>query len=221
MKSAISPSIMCADFSKIAEQLETMKQCGIEYLHVDIMDGIFVPNYTLGTDFCRFLKKTSPIPLDYHLMIVDPEQKIQWFPIDEGDYVSVHYEACNHPHRALQTIRQMGGKPMLAINPATPLSVLEYVLDDIDGVLIMTVNPGFAGQKLVASGLRKIEDCRKYLDERGYQHVDIEVDGNVSLENAKKMRASGANIFVAGTSSIFKPDGELAGHIAELRESCR
>lgn len=220
MKSMISPSIMCADFGNILAQLKDMKEAGIEYLHVDIMDGTFVPNYTLGTDFCKFLKKNSPIPLDYHLMIADPEQKIPWFPISEGDYVSVHFEAGYHPHRSLQTIRQLGGKPMLALNPATPLSALDYVLEDIDGVLIMTVNPGFAGQKLVSSGLEKIAACRKYLDERGFAHLDIEVDGNVSLENAKKMRAAGANIFVAGTSSIFKPDGDLKGHIQELREAC-
>lgn len=215
----ISPSVMCVDFANILDQLEDMEKENIELLHLDIMDGVFVPNYTLGTDFCRFLNKTTNISLDYHLMIEAPEQKISWFPIREGDYVSVHYEACTHPLRALQAIRQVGGKPMLAINPATPLSALDYVLDYIDGVLIMTVDPGFAGQKLISSGLQKISDCRKMLDERGYTRVDIEVDGNVSLENAKRMRAAGANIFVAGTSSVFKGDGHLRYHIRELRRA--
>ena len=216
----ISPSIMCADFGNIREQLATMKEHGIEYLHVDIMDGTFVPNYTLGTDFCRFLKRESDIPLDIHLMIADPEQKLEWFPIGPGDYVSVHYEAGYHILRSLQTIRKMGAKPMVALNPGTPIQALDCLLDDMDGVLLMTVNPGFAGQKLVSCAKQKIEATRKMLDERGYQHIDIECDGNVSLENARMMRAAGANIFVAGTSSIFKPDGLLGQHIEELRAIC-
>ena len=216
----ISPSIMCADFGNIREQLATMKEHGIEYLHVDIMDGTFVPNYTLGTDFCRFLKRESDIPLDIHLMIADPEQKLEWFPIGPGDYVSVHYEAGYHILRSLQAIRKMGAKPMVALNPGTPIQALDCLLDDIDGVLLMTVNPGFAGQKLVSCAKHKIEATRKMLDERGYQHIDIECDGNVSLENARMMRAAGANIFVAGTSSVFKPDGLLGQHSEELRAVC-
>lgn len=220
-KAMISPSIMCADFARITAQLEEMERSGIEYLHVDIMDGTFVPNFTLGVDFCRFLKAHSRIPLDLHLMIADPEQKVEWFPIGEGDYVSVHYEAGYHILRTLQTIGQMGGKPMVALNPATPISALECLLEDIDGVLLMTVNPGFAGQKLVKCAQEKIVKTRRMLDERGYAHIDIEVDGNVSFENARLMRAAGANIFVAGTSSIFQKTGTLSEHIGELREACR
>ena len=163
----ISPSIMCADFGNIREQLATMKEHGIEYLHVDIMDGTFVPNYTLGTDFCRFLKRESDIPLDIHLMIADPEQKLEWFPIGPGDYVSVHYEAGYHILRSLQAIRKMGAKPMVALNPGTPIQALDCLLDDIDGVLLMTVNPGFAGQKLVSGAKQRIDGTRKMLDERG------------------------------------------------------
>ena len=213
----ISPSVMCVDFENLTDELRIMEKCGIEFLHVDIMDGLFVPNYTLGVDFCRFLKRNTHIPLDYHLMIKDPEMKIEWFPITEGDWVSVHYEAGMHILRSLQIIRKMGGRPMVALNPGTPINVLEYLLDDIDGVLVMTVNPGFAGQKLVNCAEKKIREIREFLDSRGRNDIDIEVDGNVSLPNAKMMRAAGANIFVAGTSSIFRPDKKLEAHIQELR----
>ncbi len=210
--------MMCADYCALKETLETFEKAGIEYLHIDIMDGIFVKNFTLGTDFCERLRAITSIPLDLHLMITEPESKIEWFKPRAGEYVSVHAESTNHLQRALAAIRSYGAKPMVALNPATPLSALDYILDDIDGVLIMTVNPGFAGQKLIAQTLQKITDCRRYLDERGYGHIEIEVDGNVSLENAKKMNSSGANIFVAGTSSIFCGD-DLYANIAKLRES--
>ncbi|MBO5069718.1 MAG: ribulose-phosphate 3-epimerase, partial [Roseburia sp.] len=202
MKSKISPSMMCADIMNMKPVLETFEKNGIEYLHIDIMDGQFVPNFTLGTDYCKLLKKNSSIPLDIHLMVENPQDKIDWFPIGEGDYVSVHVESTKHLQRVLALIKSKGAKPMVAINPATPLSAIEHVLDDIDGVLVMTVNPGFAGQKLVPATLKKITSLREYLDVNGYSQVEIEVDGNVSFENAKKMRAAGADIFVAGTSSV-------------------
>ena len=213
----ISPSIMCADFGNIREQLATMKEHGIEYLHVDIMDGTFVPNYTLGTDFCRFLKRESDIPLDIHLMINRPDLKISWFHVQPGEFVSVHWESTPHIQRTLAMIRDTGARPMLALNPATPLNVLDYVADDIDGVLLMTVNPGFAGQKLIPATLEKIRRTRAYLDERGRQQVSIEVDGNVSFSNAVKMRQAGADIFVGGTSSVFSKDDTLCGNIRRLR----
>ena len=147
-----------------------------------------------------------------------------WFEkreFGEGDYVSVHYESTKHIQRALQQIRARGAKPMIALNPATPLEVLEWVLPDIDAVLLMTVNPGFAGQKLVPQTLEKITACRKYLDERGYDHVEIEVDGNVSFENARKMSDAGADIFVAGSSSMFKKELTLEEGIAQLREAIK
>lgn len=221
LKSKIAPSIMCADLVALKQQLESMRQLGIEYLHVDVMDGVFVPNYMLGTDFCKTLKKMSPIPLDIHLMITQPEQKISWFPISEGDYVSVHYEAGYHVMRSLQTISQMGGKPMVALNPGTPINEVESLLPLIDGVLLMTVNPGFAGQQLVPGALLKIAAMRRFLDERGYADIDIEVDGNVSFDNAVKMREAGANIFVAGTSSIFSGKASLETLVERLRTACR
>ncbi|MDO4547854.1 MAG: ribulose-phosphate 3-epimerase [Clostridia bacterium] len=217
--SQIAPSIMCVDFLKLEDTLDSLKRANIEYLHVDIMDGEFVPNYTLGPDFCRSLKAACDIPLDVHMMITHPERKLGWFPLGSGDYASVHYEAGNHPIRALKAIRDAGAKPMLALNPATPVCVLESVLDDIDAVLVMTVNPGYAGQKLIERTLDKITCVRRFLDERGYEHVRIEVDGNVSFENAKRMRRAGADIFVAGTSSIFTSAMPFDEAIIKLRSA--
>lgn len=218
MKKQISPSIMCVDFLKLEDALRQMEQSGIEYIHVDIMDGSFVPNYTLGTDFVKALKKATTIPLDIHLMIDDPEAKLDWFAFGEGDYVAVHAESTRHLNKAIAAIKARGAKAMVAINPATPLCMLDSVLDEIDGVLVMTVNPGFAGQKLVESTLKKIRALRDRLDQNGYAHIEIEVDGNVSFENAKRMNDAGANIFVAGTSSIFNPAFPLTDGIAKLRD---
>ncbi len=219
LNNKISPSVMCADFLELKNVLSEFEKHKIEYLHVDIMDGSFVSNYTLGTDFVKALKKKSKIPLDIHLMIEKPEDKLAWFDFGEKDYVSVHAESTNHPQKALSSIRERGAKPMVAINPATPICMIENVLHDIDAVLVMTVNPGFAGQKLVPSTLGKISQLRNYLDERGFSHVEIEVDGNVSFENATLMKKSGANIFVGGTSSVFHKDNSIEENINILRKA--
>ena len=220
MKSGmLSPSMMCVDFLQMKDTLAALEKEKIEYLHIDIMDGEFVQNYTLGTDFCRQLRKNCSIPLDLHLMINRPEIKLQWFDLQPGEYVSVHAESTPHLARALSFIRDCGAKPMVAINPATPIQTLEYILDDIDGVLVMTVNPGFAGQKMVSSALEKITQVRAFLDARGRQDLDIEVDGNVSFENAVKMRTAGANIFVCGTSSIFSKADSLENNIKKIRNA--
>lgn len=218
MNKKISPSIMCAPFFELDKCVKEFENNGIELIHVDIMDGDFVPNYTLGTDFVKALKNQTKIPLDIHLMINNPESKLDWFEFGNEDYVAVHYESTPHLHKAIAAIKAKGAKAMVAINPATPISVLECVLDDIDAVLVMTVNPGFAGQKLVASTLKKVKALREYLNENGYEDIEIEVDGNVSFENAKLMNDAGANIFVVGTSSVFQKDASLSENIAKFRK---
>lgn len=210
---------MCVNFFELKKTVKDFEDCGIELIHVDIMDGCFVPNYTLGTDFIKALKKETDIPLDIHLMINDPEAKLDWFAFSEGDYVSVHAEATKHLHKALTAIRARGAKAMVALNPGTPISFIDCVLDDIDAVLLMTVNPGFAGQKLVPATLKKIRQLRDHLDQNGYGHIEIEVDGNVSYENAALMNEAGANIFVAGTSSIFAKDGDIFSNTEKLRKT--
>ena len=216
MNKKIAPSVMCAPVFAMEECLTQLEK-GTDLLHLDIMDGSFVPNYTLGTDFVRQLKARAKLSLDIHLMIDDPESKLDWFTFGEGDYVSVHYEASRHLNKALRAIRARGAKAMVAINPATPICALDSMLDDIDAVLVMTVNPGFAGQALIESTLKKISRLRQYLDENGYPEIEIEVDGNVSFENAKRMSDAGANIFVAGSSSVFHKDAPLPENIAKLR----
>lgn len=218
MTDKISPSMMCADIAELIPTLRAFEDCGIEYLHIDIMDGHFVPNFTLGTDYCKALKKLTAIPLDIHLMIEKPEEKLSWFEFGENDIVSVHAESTAHLQKALALIREKGARSFVALNPSTPLCVLEDILDDIDGVTVMAVNPGFAGQKLIPSAIDKIRRLRTYLDGRNCGNMEIEVDGNVSFENSIKMKEAGANIFVAGTSSIFNPSLTLKDSIARFRE---
>lgn len=181
------------------------------------MDGSFVSNLMMGTDAIKQLRRASSIPLDIHLMIDEPERKLDWFDIQPGEYVSVHAESTRHLQRVLARIRELGAHPMVALNPATPISVMEEVIPDIDGVTVMTVNPGFAGQKLVPQTLQKITRVRRLLDAANRQDAVIEVDGNVSFENAVKMRRVGADIFVCGSSSVFNPKGTLEENIARIR----
>ncbi len=215
----IAPSMMCADFLRLGDDVDALVRSGADYLHIDVMDGTFVQNYTLGTDYIRKLHAVCGLPLDIHLMISEPVRKIGWFEIKPGDLVSVHWEADAHIQRTVSAIRAAGGRPMAALNPATPIWVLEDILPDLDAVLLMTVNPGFAGQKLVPQTLDKITRLRRMLDEKGYPDVMIEVDGNVSFENAEKMRRAGADIFVAGSSSVFAKGGSIEENTAKLREA--
>ncbi len=217
-KKQISPSLMCADMLNLGAELKLLERAGIEYLHIDIMDGVYVPNYTLGTDFVRRVKAACPIPLDIHMMVTNPGSKLDWFEFGEGDYVCLHVEAEPHIERALAAIKARGAKPMVALNPGTPITAIEELLDVIDGVLVMTVNPGFAGQKLVRSTLDKITRMRKFLDDRGHPEIEIEVDGNVSFENAALMSAAGADIFVAGTSSIYAKGEDMFANAQKLRD---
>lgn len=219
MKGQIAPSMMCVNIFEIEQYVKVFENTGISYLHIDVMDGFFTPNFTIGTDYIKQLRNLTNIPLDIHLMILNPEDKIEWFNIKPNEYVSIHYESTFHVQRALQKIRDAGAKPMIALNPATSIFELEYILDDIDAVLLMTVNPGFAGQELIPSMLDKIFDLRNYLNKKGYQDVEIEVDGNVSFENAEKMRAKGADIFVAGSSSLFSHALDISDAVKKLQHA--
>lgn len=216
----LAPSMMCCDFLNMGAQMKIFEGHGIELLHIDIMDGSFVPNITLGTDFVRQVKKATDIPLDIHMMTETPEKFFDLLAFGEGDYVSVHYESTRHLQRALSMIRARGARALVALNPATPVEAVTDLLDDLDGLLIMSVNPGFAGQKVIPHSFEKIRRAREFLDANGRQDAEIEVDGNVSLDNAVRMRDAGANIFVLGTSGIFKGD-DLGKNIDAFREGMR
>ena len=210
--------MMCADIFALGDTMDVFEKNGVSYLHIDIMDGEFVPNFTLGTDYCRRMKRSTSIPLDVHLMINDPEKKLSWFDFGEGDIVSVHFESTKHPYLALQMIRERGAKAFLAINPGTAASVILPMLSVMDGVLVMTVNPGFAGQKLAESTLAKITEVRELAAKAGRADLLIETDGNVSFENAVRMSRAGADIFVAGTSAVFRKDMTLEEGLKKLQD---
>lgn len=218
LKPSISPSLMCADIFSLREIIRDFEKNSIEYLHIDVMDGEFVPNFCLGTDYCRRMKAQTDIPLDIHLMVINPLNKIEAFGFGVGDIVSVHYEsqAKDEILPCLKKIRAGGAKAFLAINPDKPVEVLSEYFDEIDGVLLMTVFPGFAGQKMVEGSLERITALRKMLDESGHADISIEVDGNVNYEKAPLMRKAGADIFVVGTSSILGP-GDLTENIQKMR----
>ena len=218
MKLKLSPSMMCCDFFRLQEQVEAFERAKVELLHIDVMDGNFVPNIALGTDFIKQLKQRTNIPLDLHLMVEEPGRLLDSFAFGEGDYVSVHFEAAKHLQRVLQAVRDRGAKPLLALNPGTPVEFAADVLDDVDGLLLMTVNPGFAGQKMVPHSLAKIAHARAWLNGNGRTDAEIEVDGNVSLKNAVLMKEAGANIFVAGTSGVFL-GGDLAANVENFRKT--
>ena len=208
--------MMCADLTKLREQTEELTRAGAAYFHIDVMDGHFVPNLMLNDGFVRALRQLSPVAMDYHFMVEYPENMLAWFDIQPGDIVSVHMESTPHVNKALQYIRQLGAKPFIAINPSTPVCVLDNLWEDIDGVLVMTVNPGFAGQRLIESALKKIRQVRQAAEKQGKTDLLIEVDGNVNYPNATRMRQMGADLFVAGTSSVFRKDCSIAEGMERL-----
>lgn len=218
LEPAVSPSLMCADIFNLRSIIRDFEECGIEYLHIDVMDGEFVPNFCLGSDYCRRMKAETDIPLDIHLMVTKPLNKLEVFPFGPGDIVSVHYESETEKEliQTLESIRLKGARPFLAVNPDTPTEVVQDYLELIDGVLLMTVYPGFAGQKMVEGSLERITALREMLDSRGFPGMSIEVDGNVNYEKAPLMRKAGADIFVVGTSSILGP-GDLKKNTEKMR----
>ena len=215
-KSKISASMMCANLTDLKETIQIFEDEKVEYLHIDVMDGEFVPNFGLGVDYIRGLRELTDIPLDIHLMIKDPEYKLQWIGIRETDIVSIHYESTYQVQRVLDWLAPYHCKRFLAINPATPIYVLEEVLDHIDGINLLMVNPGFAGQTIVPSTLEKARKLRAFLIEHNKENIIVEVDGNITPDNGNKLKKLGASIFVAGTSSIFH--GDIAGYNNNINE---
>ena len=202
----LSPSMLAADFSKLGEELSAIEKGGAQYLHIDVMDGLFVPSISFGMPVIKSLRKCSDLVFDVHLMIEKPERYIREFAASGADIITVHAEASTHLDRTLTAIREAGCKAGVALNPSTPLNVLEYVLDKVDMVLVMSVNPGYGGQKYLPSMTRKIRQLRDMLDQSGL-NIDIEVDGGVNLQNVETILDAGANVIVAG-SAVFGPATE-------------
>jgi len=198
----IAPSILSADFSRLGEEVRAVEKAGADVIHVDVMDGHFVPNITIGPLVVQGLKKLTSLPLDVHLMIEEPQRYIEAFALAGSDWITVHAEVCPQLKRMVKRIRQLKVRPGIVLKPATPLKTLFPVLDDIDLVLLMSVNPGFGGQSFIPSTLKKIERLRKIVDQNGYP-LEIEVDGGIKIENIREVSKAGADIFVLGTG-IFK-----------------
>lgn len=197
----IAPSILSANFANLSLDIHTIEEAGADMLHIDVMDGHFVPNLTLGAPIVNSLRKVTNLVFDVHLMIDNPEQYIKDFAFAGAQIITVHAEASKHLHRLLQMIRNEGVKASIALNPATPISVLEYLLNDLDMILIMSVNPGFGGQKFIPSIYDKISSLKEYLNKKN-KNIPIQVDGGVGLDNIKKVCQCGADIIVSG-SAIF------------------
>ena len=200
----IAPSILSADFSRLGEEVRAVERAGADLIHVDVMDGHFVPNITIGPIVVTGLKKLTSLPLDVHLMIERPDRYIEAFAQAGSDWITIHAEVCPHLKRMIKKIRQLNVKSGVVLKPATPLKTLYPVLDDIDLVLIMSVNPGFGGQAFIPSTLKKIERLRKIVDQNHYS-LEIEVDGGIKVENIGEVSRAGGDIFVLGTG-IFKTE---------------
>jgi ribulose-phosphate 3-epimerase len=197
----IAPSILSADFTRLGEEIAAVEKAGADYIHVDVMDGRFVPNITIGPMIVEAVRRVTRLPLDVHLMIVEPDRFIDEFVQAGADVITVHAEASVHLHRILERIRKAGARAGVSLNPATSPDVIEYVMENMDLVLIMTVNPGFGGQKFIESVLPKIEKIRKTVDARGLD-IELEVDGGIGPDTIHRVSSAGADVFVAG-SAIF------------------
>jgi ribulose-phosphate 3-epimerase len=214
----IAPSILSADFSRLGEEIAAIEAAWADYVHIDVMDGQFVPNITIGPLIVEAARRVTKLPLDVHLMIVDPDRYIPDFAKAGADIIVVHAEATHHLHRTVQLIKSLGKKAGVSLNPATPLCTLEYLLADLDLVLLMTVNPGFGGQSFIEACIPKIQALRAMLDKRGLE-AELEVDGGVKTDNIDRIAHAGADVFVAG-SAVFG-SSDYAATIAELKRRAK
>ncbi|MBH0333385.1 ribulose-phosphate 3-epimerase [Brevibacillus brevis] len=201
----IAPSILSADFARLGEEILDVEKGGADWIHVDVMDGHFVPNITIGPLIVEAIRPVTKLPLDVHLMIEEPDRYIPQFAKSGADWITVHQEACRHLHRTLYLIKEQGVKAGVVLNPATPISTIEPVLADLDMVLLMTVNPGFGGQKFIHNVVPKVAQLRQMLNERGLGHVEIEIDGGVNAQTARLCEEAGATVLVAG-SAVFNQE---------------
>lgn len=215
MNHLLSPSLLSADFGKLAEDIQMINSSKADWFHLDIMDGVFVPNISFGFPIIKFIKKLAQKPLDVHLMIVDPDRYIERFREFGADYITVHYEACNHLHRTIQLIKKSGAKAGVSLNPHTSVKLLENVLPDLDMVLIMSVNPGYGGQKFIENSYVKIAELKEMINKVNPDCL-IEVDGGVDFNNYKKLIETGVDVLVAG-NTVFSAQ-EPAEAIKRLKE---
>lgn len=213
----ISPSLLSADFANLERDIKIVEKGGAHLLHIDVMDGHFVPNITIGPPVVAAIKKVASVPLDVHLMIENPGLYIDDFAKAGSDYITVHVEATPHLHRVLQQIKAHGVKAGVSLNPHSPLCLIKEILEDVDMVLIMSVNPGFGGQSFIPQTLEKVRKLREILHERGLDHVEIEIDGGVKLENIKEISDAGVDVFVSG-SGIYKADNPVVMVQRMIRE---
>ena len=210
----LTPSILTADFADLKTQLKALEEGGADFVHLDVMDGSFVPNITFGQPVVRSIAKATTLPLDVHLMIVHPELCLEEFALPQTEFITVHQEACLHLHRTVQQIKALGKKAGVALNPATSLSVLDYILPDLDMVLLMSVTPGFGGQKFIEASWQKIRELDKLRKEKNPDLL-IELDGGVNLNNAAALKEAGVDVFVAG-NAVFSAE-DMAERVREFQ----
>ena len=212
----IAPSILAADFAKLGQEVKEVEAAGAELIHIDVMDGHFVPNISFGAIALEAIRPLSTLPMDVHLMIENPDQYIEQFAKAGADYITVHVEACRHLHRTIQLIRSYGVKPGVVLNPHTPIEAIQHILEDVDMVLFMTVNPGFGGQKFIESVVPKVEALSKIIKERGLT-IEIEIDGGINAETIVPCAKAGATVFVAGSAIYSKEDRAQA--LQEIKQA--